>query len=162
MRTPPYILSSLLAATALMSVGAHAQLDVSQCVIREPAPGATATALYLNLDYTVTEAVKGLRLPSPEGIVGAKLAALSDRVELHTVIEKDGVMTMQQITRLRVDEGRTTLKPGGYHLMLTKLKRSIKAGETYPVTLMMTYQADPVCEAIVMTSAQIAALQEAK
>jgi copper(I)-binding protein len=47
-----------------------------------------------------------------------------------------GVMRMRPVERLQVDPGaRITLRPGGDHVMLMGLKRPLRGGETFPMTL---------------------------
>jgi copper(I)-binding protein len=47
-----------------------------------------------------------------------------------------GMMGMEPVTEITIPAGGTvTLKPGGYHVMLTDLKKDLKAGDTIPATL---------------------------
>ncbi|WP_064607362.1 copper chaperone PCu(A)C [Photobacterium sp. J15] len=148
-----------LLMAALCAFSTQAGITVSDCVIREPAPGMNMTAAYLTLEYTNSESMKQLRLPSPESVVGASISDISDNVEIHKTQMVDGTTKMVRIPSLRLKEGKTLLKPGGLHLMLKGLKIRPKAGETYPVKLWMTYTEDLKCEALVKTSAEINADQ---
>lgn len=59
------------------------------------------------------------------------------KVEVHEMAVTNGVMTMRELDKgLPVEAGKTvTLKPGGFHLMFTGLKRPLKEGDKVPVTL---------------------------
>ncbi|MDD1781079.1 copper chaperone PCu(A)C [Enterovibrio sp. ZSDZ35] len=149
----------LLAASAL-SFGAQAGLTVSDCVIREPAPGKDMTALYLNIHFENTDEIKALRMPANEDVVGAEVRDLANIVELHTTQMADGVMKMRRVPKIKILEGDNALKPGGNHIMLKGLKKQPKAGDVYPVTVWMTYTEDLQCDAVVKSSADIAKAQE--
>jgi len=71
-------------------------------------------------------------------LVGAIVdAAVAGGVELHEVINDDGVMRMQQVAGIPVSarEARM-LRPGDYHVMLLELPRMLDEGETFTVTFM--------------------------
>lgn len=68
-------------------------------------------------------------------LVGAR----TDRaamVQLHTVVMKDGMMTMRQIEAVDVPPRKATgLQPGGDHLMLMGLIEPLREGETFKLEL---------------------------
>ena len=69
-------------------------------------------------------------------LLGARSPA-AERVELHTHIHEGGVMMMRRMEGLDVPAGgRVALEPGGDHLMLFGLKRGLKPGDTFPLTLL--------------------------
>ncbi|EEZ00464.1 copper metallochaperone bacterial analog of Cox17 protein [Vibrio sp. RC586] len=150
----------LFLISSLFSIGAHAGLTVSECVIREPVPGKEATALYLNIHFENTDQFESLCLPADEEVLGASIPALSDVVEVHMTEMVDGVMTMRRVPKIKIIEGKNELKPGGPHIMLKNLKIQPKVGDVYPVTIWMTYTDDLRCDAVVKTSAEIARAQE--
>lgn len=58
--------------------------------------------------------------------------------EIHEMKMDGDVMKMSAIPSLTLPANKTTeLKPGGYHLMLMKLKQPLKDGETVQLTLMV-------------------------
>jgi copper(I)-binding protein len=68
-------------------------------------------------------------------LVGAT-AAVARTVELHETRIEGGMAQMRKIDGIPVPaKGKVELKPGGLHVMLIGLKRDLKAGETFPVTL---------------------------
>lgn len=63
--------------------------------------------------------------------------AIADRVELHTMSMEGDVMKMRTVesVELKAETG-LTMKPGmGPHIMLFGLKKPLKAGEKFPMTL---------------------------
>jgi hypothetical protein len=64
-------------------------------------------------------------------------ADIAAKVEVHEMATRDGVMTMRMLDGgLPIAPGTTvTLAPGGYHLMLTDIKRPLKQGDKVTVTL---------------------------
>lgn len=69
-------------------------------------------------------------------IVGAS-SPLSAAVQLHEMAESNGTMVMQEKPGGIVVPagGMATLKPGGNHVMLMKVKKPIKPGQLIPITL---------------------------
>jgi len=68
-------------------------------------------------------------------LVGAS-SPMANRVELHGHSMKDGVMTMRPVESIVLAPGKyVTLEPGGNHLMLFGLKKPLKEGEQFPLTL---------------------------
>src|SRR6266481_1006218 len=58
------------------------------------------------------------------------------RVEMHASSTVGGMMSMKTLGRVPVPAGgRTAFGPGGYHLMLIGLTRTLKAGDQAPATL---------------------------
>lgn len=61
---------------------------------------------------------------------------IAKTIEIHTVIEENGMMQMRRIDGIDVPAGGSVeLKPGGYHVMLIGLNRDMIAGETVQLTL---------------------------
>jgi copper(I)-binding protein len=69
-------------------------------------------------------------------LVGAE-AAVAMSAGLHTVVKDDqGAMKMTPVENIPVPaSGSVELKPGSLHIMLMKLNKDLKAGDTFPVTL---------------------------
>ncbi|MFN9927990.1 MAG: copper chaperone PCu(A)C [Phenylobacterium sp.] len=58
------------------------------------------------------------------------------RVEFHTTTMSGGMASMEKLSNVSAPAGGTVLiRPGGKHLMLMGLKRPLKAGDRFPVTL---------------------------
>lgn len=92
-----------------------------------------------------TEQVQGgvfLSLQNTEATADTLISAQADRqlvehVELHTHINDNGVMRMRPVEGgIELPAKQTVeLKPGGYHIMLIGLKKPLKTGDTFPLTL---------------------------
>ena len=118
----------VLIATAL-PVLAHAAdtIAVKQPWARATPAGAKTGAAYMTIDNTAGAA---------DRLTGAA-SDVADKVQIHEMTMVNGVMQMRQITDgLAVPaNGSVELKPGRYHIMLIGLKKPLKAGETFPLTL---------------------------
>jgi copper(I)-binding protein len=61
---------------------------------------------------------------------------LAARVEMHSSSMAGGVMSMQKADRVPVPAGgQAAFAPGGYHLMLIGLTKTLKPGDKVPATL---------------------------
>lgn len=91
-------------------------------------PGGTKVgAGYVEITNTGTE---------PERLTGGSTAA-ADKFELHTSETVDGIAKMRPATEgIEIPPGSTVaLAPGGTHAMLVGLKKPLKEGEKFVVTL---------------------------
>jgi copper(I)-binding protein len=71
----------------------------------------------------------------PDTLLSATADA-AERVERHETRSMSGMMMMESVSKIAVAPGaRVELKPGGYHLMLIGLRRSLGPGETIALTL---------------------------
>ena len=89
-------------------------------------PGAVRTgAVYLTV----------INEGAPDRITGIS-TPLADEAGMHESSNDNGVMRMRPVPSLSVPRGKTvTFAPGGYHIMLLGLKRPLKQGDTFPLTL---------------------------
>lgn len=122
------LLASALAWNALAALPAlaHEAIRVEAPHVRLVPPGTSNTAAFMvirnsgSTDRTVVQA------QSPAAKV----------VELHNHINDNGVMRMRPVDKIEIKAGgQAELKPGGLHIMLIGLTRSLKEGETVPITL---------------------------
>jgi copper(I)-binding protein len=75
-------------------------------------------------------------------ITGASSPA-SDRAEMHTNIRDGDIMRMRRVISVDVPPGgRVAFSPSGFHVMLTGLKAPLKAGDTFPLTLIFDRTGD--------------------
>lgn len=92
-----------------------------------------------------------IRASAPKQVNGAGYAAIqnkgaqadrlmsvgsdvTERVELHTIINENNVSKMRQVTGIDVSAGGTVnLEPGGFHIMFVKLKQPFEQGKTVPI-----------------------------
>ena len=87
----------------------------------------TNSAAYMRLTDRGTE---------PDELISAS-SPIAGKVELHVFNVENGVYGMHRVSSIRVSPGAaaTVLQPGGAHVMLEGLKRPLKPGETFPLSL---------------------------
>ncbi len=124
----------VLTLLAVASFGSAALADdggvqVTHAWARATAPSQRVGGVFLSLTDN-GQPDKLLRATSP----------IADSLELHETVMDNGVMHMQALPNLPLDAGaHIDLKPGSYHLMAMGLKRQLKVGESFPVTLMFQH-----------------------
>lgn len=94
--------------------------------LRAPLPGKTVTVAYMELlNHTGQEC----------HLVGGK-APFAKTIEIHQHTHQNGVMQMRKLNTLTLKpNSKVALAPGGYHLMIFGLNKTLVAGQEYPVTL---------------------------
>ena len=142
----------LLAAALLAAAPALAQ---AQAVAIEQ-PWARAT--------TASAKVGGAFMTLKGGAAADRLMSASSPVagtaEVHQTVNDKGVMKMQPVAELPIEAGKAVeLKPGGYHIMLMDLKRPLKAGETFPLTLHFAKAGDITANVVVGAAGAAAPMQ---
>lgn len=141
------------AALLVSTVSAHHNtmsddgVMLQNCVIQETIPGAKHTGAFLNI-HKMSE--KELAL------VAAQVPSITDHVEIHEMIMKDGTMKMQKIEKYDLEEGDNLFKKGGYHIMLMGLAgKTVKVGEKHNITLKFSDDSEKTCEAEVKSVAEL-------
>lgn len=87
---------------------AEAGIIISNARVRPPLPGRDVAAAY----FTIINSGKADQIISVT-------TPLSDRVELHTHLNEDGVMKMRRVTAVDIPaNGSLEFKPGSYHVMI--------------------------------------------
>ncbi|MFA6313807.1 MAG: copper chaperone PCu(A)C [Sterolibacterium sp.] len=118
------ILASSLAAVAIFSSTAQAEVNVKGSWVRGTVAGQSATGAFMELSSSEDATLLGASSP------------VAGMVEVHEMTMDNGVMKMRALPKLSLPAGKSvTLKPGSYHIMLMGLKRPLKKGETVPLTL---------------------------
>jgi copper(I)-binding protein len=117
----------LAAALLAVGLGAQAQTTVQEPWVRSTVANQGATGFFARIT-----SAQGGRLVS----VSTPLAGI---VEIHEMKLENNVMKMRALDAgLELPAGKTVeLKPGGFHVMLMDLKKSVAAGDTVPVTLVV-------------------------
>jgi len=101
-------------------------VSVEEPYVREVPPGQMISASFMNLKNDSDKEIALIKASSD--------AAKS--VELHEHVHEDGMMKMRQVSEILVPaNGSTSLKPGGYHIMLIGLQQKIKAGDKIDLNL---------------------------
>ena len=139
------MLHIVLAGVLLIAAPALAQaqaVQVENAWARATAVGAKAGAIYLTLTDT----------GAPDRLLGAA-TPIATTAELHETINDNGVMRMRPVPVLPIETGKpVVLKPGSYHLMLMGLRRQLKPGDSFPVTLTFE-KAAPVTATVTVATA---------
>lgn len=121
----------LLAWTAglifAVAAGAQAQtgnVEITDAWARATPGGAQTAAVYATIAAAAGDRLTAISTPAAQ------------KAGLHTMTMDNGVMKMRQVAGLDLPPGQAvTLKPGGYHIMLTGLAQPLKEGETVNLTL---------------------------
>jgi hypothetical protein len=132
MRRRFLIIASMLFA-ALQPVTARADdVKAGDLVISQPWSRATPAGAKVASGY-LTIANKGT---APDRLLGGSSEAAT-KVDVHEMASNGGVMTMRALDDgLALAPGATvTLAPGGFHLMLSDVKKPLKQGDSLPITL---------------------------
>lgn len=90
-------------------------------------PNSPATGVFVDIanphDYDLT-------------LIGAE-SSRAKVVELHTHLNEGGVMKMRKVSEITIPaKGVTSLKPGGYHIMLIGLKNPLVLDEKIQIKLL--------------------------
>jgi copper(I)-binding protein len=123
--------SLLMAFSTAIPVGAAPKAQdvpvvVSGAWTKVTIPGSDVSAAYMRIEAKAP--VKLLQAQSN----------VADRVELHDMRMTNGVMMMNPAGVVDIEPGKPVeLKPGGLHVMLSKVKQPIVAGQ--PVLIRLTF-----------------------
>lgn len=118
---------TLTASAALAHGYRTGALSIQHPWSRETAVGQAVGGGFLTIANSSTRDDRLLSGTSP----------VAAEVQLHTMTMDGGVMRMRQVTDgIAVPaKGSVELKPGGYHIMFMGLRRQLRQGERFPVTL---------------------------
>ena len=117
----------IAAASAAFAQGPGPSIAVEQPYARATPAGAQTGAVYMTLDNKSHVADR----------LTAASSDVADKLQIHEMAVVNGVMQMRELAAgLPIPaDGSVALKPGSYHVMLIGLKKPLKAGETFPLTL---------------------------
>lgn len=102
------------------------QVAVSKAWVRTTVPGQTVASAYMEI--TAQEGARLIAVRSP----------ISPSVQIHLMQMDGDIMRMREVPSLDLPKNNAiSLQPGGYHIMLTKLKKPITAGDKIPLTLVV-------------------------
>ncbi len=118
---------TLLVCTLLFSISSFAsELDISKQHIRATPPHAKNSAAFFTITNNANKSVKLIAVKSN----------ISEKVQIHTNINVDGMMKMRQVESIMIDaNSSTSLQSGGYHVMFLGLKNDLTEGQTVDITL---------------------------
>ena len=117
--------NSVVAAMLMaFAAAAQAQVSVTAPWVRATVPAQKSTGAFMHLQSA-----------KPARLVGVSSPAAA-MVELHKMEMQGSLMKMGPVDSIELPAGKgVNLASGGYHIMLTGLKRQLKAGETVVLTL---------------------------
>jgi hypothetical protein len=128
-----------MSVTACSRASEGPDIMVEHAWVRPVVVSDAATGSWNSAVYCVVEN----RGQADEHLVAASTDAAAT-VEIHESRVADGVMRMRQVEAVAVNAGeRVALEPGGLHIMLMGVTRSLVAGDTIEVTLRFT-TSDPL------------------
>ncbi len=121
------VIASLSASAAVAHGYRTGTLSIQHPWSRETAVGQAVGGGFLTIANSGTHDDRLLSGTSP----------VAAEVQLHTMTMDGGVMRMRQVTDgIAVPaKGSVELKPGGFHIMFMGLRRQLRQGERFPVTL---------------------------
>lgn len=123
-------LQNVLVAVAslfiIQSAMAGSDVMVSDAWVREGPPNASALGGFMVI-HNHSKQAKSLVKASSDSF---------GKAELHRTMQADGMMKMMKQEKIEIPaKGSLTFKPGDYHIMLMKPKKSLKAGDHVTITL---------------------------
>ncbi|MEZ5918626.1 MAG: copper chaperone PCu(A)C [Alphaproteobacteria bacterium] len=108
-------------------------LYVTKAYAYATAPAQKNGAVFMTIENPGIEHLSGRDL----AVTGVQ-TDIADRAELHIMSMNNGVMMMREAGQYSVPAGETlALEPTGRHIMLFGLKEPLKAGESFPLTLLI-------------------------
>jgi periplasmic copper chaperone A len=118
------LLAAILIVMPFAAFADQAGIQVDQVWARA-APAGHEGAVYL----TITDS------GAPDTLTGVTTPVAAEAA-VHQSIDDHGVMKMRPVGLLPIGPGKPVmLAPDGYHIMLSGLKRSLKQGDSFPITL---------------------------
>jgi len=125
-------LTAVLGTVTLMAAVQAHEYQLEHIQIIHPAARATVAqqstgAAYLTLENRGKTDDSLIRLES----------GVAESIEMHNMEMAGDVMKMRAVDTIELKAGsKTSMKPGGgYHIMLIGLKKPLKTGDTFPLTL---------------------------
>ena len=125
------MLRRVVALTLIAGLAHAQQYNLQQLRIEHPyarptPPGARTGGAYFIVENKGGEPDRLVRVGTP----------VADAAEIHSMTMDGNMMRMRAVRALDIPaRTTTTLKPGGYHVMLMDLKRPLAVGDSIPLTL---------------------------
>ena len=120
------VICAVFTVSTQADTGLQSVLQVSDAYVRVPVPGQSNSAAYMQMRNTGAQDI----------VLVAVETSLSNRAELHSHRREDGVMRMRHEEKLVIPAGQTVvLEPGGLHIMLFDLARTIRTGDRVSLQL---------------------------
>jgi periplasmic copper chaperone A len=115
---------AFIVAAAGVATAQGSDVQVKDVWARAMPGGAQTAAIYGTLASATGDRLTGASTPAAQ------------QAGLHSMTMEGSVMKMRQVDGIDLPAGQAvTLKPGGYHIMLTGLAQPLKEGQSFPLTL---------------------------
>ncbi|MDX8395117.1 MAG: copper chaperone PCu(A)C [Mariprofundaceae bacterium] len=119
----------IIISMLVLSTYAHAELMVDHAWVRMPPPVADTAAAYFELSNHGDEDV----------VIESMTSNVSDKAEIHDMKMHQGMMHMKKVEYPTIPaHGALKLEPGGKHLMLMGLNKSLESDTKIILTLIYT------------------------
>ncbi|KKL13426.1 hypothetical protein LCGC14_2525880 [marine sediment metagenome] len=138
------IFKTAIALLTLATPALAGAVTVEPTCLRETLPGNASSAAYalIRNDGEVADRLIGLK------------ADFAGKAELHVMRHEDGVMSMSPLDDLTIAPGEhAVLAPAGLHIMLMGITGDLRAGQTYPITLIFETAGEITAEFPAVTTA---------
>ena len=121
---------ALLSVLIILGFNSHAQskdLEIRHARINATIPGMQTTAAYFDLINHTDNSI----------VLESASSNISNRVELHEHQMREGLMHMQKVEMgIGIKAGEiVSFEPGGHHIMLMNLEKSVREGEVINIIL---------------------------
>ena len=114
------------ALTPVPAASEEAGVSVRDAWVRETPPGMTMMAGYMELRNNTSR---------PQVLVAARSSGF-ESVMIHRTTVKDGIAGMAHASQIELAANASLIfAPGGYHLMLMKPRRTLRAGDRVVINL---------------------------
>ena len=118
-----------LVATTTLASSAFAQTTVTAPWVRATVPQQTSGGAFMQLRSA--DSAKLVSVTSP----------VAASAQLHKMEMSGQMMKMREVDAIDLPAGQTvSLGSGGFHIMLTGLKKQLKEGESVPMSLVIEHQ----------------------
>jgi periplasmic copper chaperone A len=119
-----FALALCLLLPTMAVAGPPAQLEVKDVWARDTIGGTANGAVYM----TITA-------QAPDQLIAA-LTPVADKTDLMTMAGGSSAMEMTYLKQIDIPAGKpVSLNPAGFHVWLAGLRRPLKAGQTFSLTL---------------------------
>lgn len=110
---------------AAAAIESEASVSAYNARVSPPPPGQKRAAVYLSM-----------RNPLPQDAVILNVSTpVAAAAEVHRHTYENGLMKMRHVAHVRVPaKGELAFEPGGYHIMLMDLSRSLESGSAFELT----------------------------
>jgi copper(I)-binding protein len=138
------LLCSIIAVFAVFFLAlAHAsalsnEVVVSDAWVQAMPPSQTTTAAYMVITNNAAK----------EAVLVSASSDIAQTTEIHQMSEMNGMMNMAKVPSIQIPAlGKVALKPGGFHIMLINLKKTLNKGDRVAITLHFQNETDVVVNA---------------